>query len=156
IYSAADLAGRTVSIGAAGSGTEVIAERVLQVAGLDPQRDVHTMTLDLQASTKALASAEIDAMFWSGGLPPTAVSELRARMSLRLLDLGGVAAKLTPLFGDYYTESVVPASTYGQHEAVTTVSVPNYLVVRHDLDSELAYALTWLIFTERPRLIKAH
>jgi TRAP transporter TAXI family solute receptor len=156
ISSAADLAGRTVSIGAAGSGTAVIAERVLRVAGLDPTRDVHTKTLDLQASTGALASGEVDAMFWSGGLPTAAIFELRAQMSLRLVDLSGVTAKLTPLFGDFYTESVVPASTYGQRAAVTTVSVPNYLVVRPDLDPELAYALTWLIFTERSQLIKAH
>src|SRR6188508_832103 len=36
----ADLRGRTVSTGAAGSGTTVLANRIMQAAGLDPHRDI--------------------------------------------------------------------------------------------------------------------
>lgn len=153
VRSAADLAGRTVSIGSAGSGTAVAARRVLTAAGVGL---VTTRTLSLQESTAALADGTIDAMFWSGGLPTAAITELQARMPLRLVDLAGIAAALAEDHRDFYTEAVVPATAYGQDSAVTTVSVPNYLVVRRDLDAELAYALTWLIFTERDRMIAAH
>jgi len=153
IRSVADLAGRTVSTGSAGSGTAVAARRVLLAAEVGR---LTTTTLSLQESADALAAGTIDAMFWSGGLPTKAITDLQARMPLRLVDLAGVAEELAEAYRDFYTESVVPASAYGQASAVTTVSVPNYLVVRRDLDEELAYAITWLLFTERERMISAH
>jgi uncharacterized protein len=152
VRSVADLAGRTVSVGSAGSGTAVAARRVLGAAGVA----VDGLTLSLQESTDALAAGTIEAMFWSGGLPTAAITDLRARTPLRLVDLAGVAAGLAEEYRDFYTEAAVPASAYGQGTAVTTVSVPNYLVVRRDLDEEVAYALTWLLFTERERMIGAH
>src|SRR5688572_10751066 len=39
-----DLRGRVVSIGAAGSGTTVLAFRILRAAGLDPERDIRTQS----------------------------------------------------------------------------------------------------------------
>jgi len=40
IRTVADLKGRTISVGSPGSGTELIADRVLAAAGLDPRKDI--------------------------------------------------------------------------------------------------------------------
>ncbi|WP_101784346.1 TAXI family TRAP transporter solute-binding subunit [Nonomuraea indica] len=149
-----DLKGRRVSVGGEGSGTAVAAERILRVAGLAD--DVELSRLDVGASARALAARQIDAFFWSGGLPSAAITDLRRGTDMRLLDLGSTIEPLVREYGDLYTRTTVPASVYGLSNAVTTVSVPTYLVVRRDLPPATAYWLTRLLFEGHPRLAEAH
>ena len=82
-----DLAGRTISVGAAGSGTRTQANRLLRVAELRESGALEKRSMDLQDSAHALESDQIDAFFWSGGLPSAAVTELAQRTPIRLVDL---------------------------------------------------------------------
>ena len=150
------LAGRKISIGAPGSGTSVIAERVLRLAHLRGSRAPRRRALDVDRSAAALASGEIDAFFWSGGLPTPAIDRLRRAVPIKLIDMGGVAARLNREYGDLYTQTRIPKTAYGPAGAVTTVSVANFLVVRSDLDDETAYRLTRVLFERREELEAAH
>ncbi|WP_405996840.1 TAXI family TRAP transporter solute-binding subunit [Streptomyces sp. NBC_00829] len=150
------LRGLRVSMGSEGSGTALIAERILKVAGLSPDGDVTSLRLDVRESANALAAGRIDAFFWSGGLPTGAITELRRSTPIRLVDLGDVVGSLTRSYGELYTETTVPAVVYGAQSAVTTVSVPNFLVVRRDMPDSEAYWLTRLLFEGQSRLIRAH
>ncbi len=78
----ADLAGKHVSMGAAGSGTELVATRMLRAAGLDPGRDVRPVSLGVSQSVDALKDGKIDAFFWSGGIPTAAVLDLASTPGL--------------------------------------------------------------------------
>ncbi|MBB6349206.1 TAXI family TRAP transporter solute-binding subunit [Nonomuraea muscovyensis] len=149
-----DLRGRRVSVGGEGSGTAVAGERILRVAGLTD--DVELRRLDVVASARALAAREIDAFFWSGGLPSAAITDLRRGTDMRLIDLGSTIEPLVREYGDLYTRTTVPASVYGLSNAVTTVSVPTYLVARRDLPPATAYWLTRLLFEGQPRLAEVH
>src|SRR2546425_7292007 len=73
INGAADLKGKRVSVGSAGSGTEIIANRTLEAYGLDPNKDIQRERLGVQDSANALRDGKIDAFFFSGGLPVAAV-----------------------------------------------------------------------------------
>ena len=150
-----DLRGRTVSIGAQGSGTAITVTRVLDVAGVDPERDFAVQRLGLDQSVVALREGRIDAVFFSGGLPVVALTDLTALVPIRLVDLGGYAAGLSRKYGQFYAEHAVPASTYGLNPA-TTVGVPNYLVVSPDLPEATAYALTRALFDGRESLARVH
>ncbi|WP_113702245.1 TAXI family TRAP transporter solute-binding subunit, partial [Nonomuraea lactucae] len=149
-----DLKGRRVSVGGEGSGTAVTGERILEVAGLTDK--VELRRLDVGASARALAAGQIDAFFWSGGLPSAAITDLRRGTGVRLLDLKSTAESLTREYGDLYTETTVPASVYGLSSPVTTVSVPNYLVAGRELPPGTAYWLTRLLFEGQPRLAEVH
>jgi len=72
IRSVGDLKGRAVSVGAPGSGTELLADRVLAAAGLDPRRDIGRYALSVSESTGAMKDGKLDALFWSGGVPTPA------------------------------------------------------------------------------------
>ncbi len=72
----ADLRSKVVSTGAPGSGTEIIAFRILRAAGLDPDRDLQRQGLGATESADALKDGKIAAFFWSGGLPSAAVQDL--------------------------------------------------------------------------------
>ena len=72
INTVADLRGKTVSTGSPGSGTEVIAFRVLRAAGMNPETDVTRQGLGASESADALKDGKVAAFFWSGGLPTAA------------------------------------------------------------------------------------
>jgi hypothetical protein len=148
------LRGHRVSTGAAESGTDLVADRILRAADLTGR--VRAVNLDLAESAAALVDRRIDAFFWSGGLPTGAIDALRRRVAVRLVDLGTVAGELAQRYDDLYVESRVPPSAYGLSSPVTTVSVPNYLVVRRDLDETTAYRLVRSLFDRRERIAAAH
>jgi len=153
----AGLAGRRVSLGAPGSGTELTAVRLLDAIGIDAQRGLSPAQLGVEVSAQRLRSGELDAFFFSGGLPVTAISDLAATVRIRLLDVGGQVAALRLAHGEFYAERTIPVSAYPWLTgAVSTVGVPNYLVVSPTMGEELAYRLTRLLFTHRDILEAAH
>ena len=67
IKTMADLKGKRISTGAPGSATEVMAFRLLEAAGLDPNKDVKRERLSVAESVNAVKDRKIDAFFWVGG-----------------------------------------------------------------------------------------
>jgi TRAP transporter TAXI family solute receptor len=156
LLSIADLAGKTVSIGAPRSGTALTARRILELPRLRLRgaRAPHVRMLGLEDSADALAAGDIDAFFWSGGLPTAAVGALRRRVAITLLELpAGIAADLDP---NLYTETQIPRSYYGGTRAIRTVAAANLLVVRRDMPRETAFRLTRALFEHRRELERAH
>jgi TRAP transporter TAXI family solute receptor len=130
IKSIEDLKGKRVSVGAPNSGTEVIADRLLEAAGMDPKGDIKRQGLGVEESVQAMKDGSIDAFFWSGGLPTGAITDLVTSDKIRLLDTTVYTDKLTSKFGDVYKDDTIPKGTYkGVDEDVPTIAVPNYLVV---------------------------
>ncbi|MFH8370034.1 TAXI family TRAP transporter solute-binding subunit [Streptomyces sp. NPDC018031] len=146
----ADLAGHTLSLGAAGSGTSVTAERVLAAAGV--RERVRAVRLGLGESAAALRAGRITAFFWSGGVPTRAIADLARHTPVRLVPLGTLAARLRRAAGPVYESAVIPAGAYGQQTPIPTVGTPSYLVCRRDLGEDAARAVTGVLFTHRDRL----
>lgn len=154
-----DLRGKTVSTGSPGSGTEVIAFRVLRAAGLDPDKDVTRQGLGASESADALKDGKVAAFFWSGGLPTAAVQDLSHTpgISIRLIATGDLVAKLQAEHGDLYSLATMPAGAYpGMATAVPVVGVANVLVVNRAMPEQLAYDITRLLFERQPELARIH
>ncbi len=154
IRTLADLRGRRVSVGADGSGTEITATRLLEVAQLDGDR-IRQEHLGLDDSMTALREGRIDAFFFSGGLPVRGVADLAERTSLRIVDLGEWTEALRRGYGQVYVTRDIPRSMY-QAEPVSTVANPNYLIVRADLPAALVRDVTRLLMERRAELAAAH
>jgi uncharacterized protein len=151
-----DLRGHAVSTGARDSGTELMAERLLTLGGVDQHTDITRHRLALAESADALRHGHIQAFFWSGGLPTAAISELATTTDIRLLDLSEYVEPLRVRFGELFTELSIPAFTYGLSREVATIGVPNLLVVHEDMDQAVAEAVTRQLFDHKDRLIAAH
>ncbi|MFF5173171.1 TAXI family TRAP transporter solute-binding subunit [Micromonospora sp. NPDC000089] len=154
VRTVADLGGRRVSVGAAGSGTEVTATRLLEVARLGGDR-VRQEHLGLDDSVTALRAGRIDAFFFSGGLPVRAVTQLSAASAIRIADLGEWTEPLRRGYREVYVARDIPRSVYGV-DPVTTVANPNYLIVRADLPEPLVREVTRLLMERRAELGAAH
>ena len=157
IESVEDLNGKTVSVGSPNSGTEVIAVRILEAAGLDPSKDIKRTQLGVEESVTALRDGSIDAFFWSGGLPTGSITDLATTDDMRLLPTTEYAPELNEKYGEAYEESSVEPGVYkGVDDAVDTIAVPNYLMVNEAMDEELAYQMTKLLYDQKEQLVKVH
>jgi TRAP transporter TAXI family solute receptor len=159
IASVTDLRGKTVSTGSPGSGTELIALRVLRAAGLDPARDVTRQGLGVTESAGALKDGKLAAFFWSGGLPTSAVQDLAHSpgLAIRLIPCAELLPVLRRAHGDLYFQLDVPAGAYrGIERPVPVVGVANVLVVNRSMPEPLAYDITRLLFEKKSDLVAIH
>ncbi|MTD55834.1 TAXI family TRAP transporter solute-binding subunit [Amycolatopsis sp. RM579] len=154
VKSLADLRGKRVSVGLADSGVLLITDRLLAAAGLSGERDLDRRRLSVDDAVKALATEQIDAFFWSGGLPTEQVAELAQQVPIRLIDLADTLPALAKNFDVYETASM-PASVYGLSAPVTTLLVPNFLLVTDRMPDRLAQSLTQGVFDAQTALAAA-
>ena len=153
-----DLKGRRVSTGAPGSGTEVMALRLIEAEGLDPQRDVGRSRLGLAESVAALKRGAIDAFFWVGGVPTPLLADLaQGPRRMRLIDHGEAVERMRARYGPIYVGSRFLAHAYpNQPVESTNVDVWNLLVVPASADEKLVYRITRALFEHRDELAQVH
>jgi len=154
-----DLKGKRISTGAPGSGTELIALRLLEAYGINPEMDVKREKLSVAESVGAIKDNKIDAFAWSGGLPTAAIVDLGASpgQKLMLLDHSDAIPAMVKKYGPLYVKDTIPAKTYpGQEKDVSILSVWNILAVNEKMDDKLAYSVTKTIFENKPELVAVH
>jgi TRAP transporter TAXI family solute receptor len=159
ITSVAGLRGKNVSLGSPGSGTEVIAVRILRAAGLNPDTDVRAQRLSASESAGALKDGKIDAFFWSGGLPTAAVQDLAhsSGISLTFIPTADLVPVLQRDHGELYFTLEMPAGAYpGITTPIPVVGVANLLVVSRSMPDSLAHDITRAIFDKQAELAAIH
>lgn len=146
IKSVADLKGKSVSIGAPGSGVYFNAVDVLTAAGLS-EADINAQYQSFADSADALKDGKIDAAFIVAGAPTPAITELCTTNDAYLVPIDGEVADKLMASCPFYTVYEIPAGTYeGQAEAVKTVTVKATLIVSASASEDAVYNLTAAIF----------
>jgi TRAP transporter TAXI family solute receptor len=154
-----DLKGKRVSTGSAGSGTEIMALRVLEAVGIDGKKDLKQERLGAAESVNAIKDRKIDAFFWVGGLPTAAVTDLAATpgIKIRMIDHDEAVEGMNKTHGPLYAKGVIPAGTYGgQDKANANVDVWNILVTSDKMSDAMAYAIVKTLFEKKPELVAVH
>lgn len=156
IKSISDLKGKRVSVGAPGSGTELNVRALLEANDISYD-DFTPQRFNFNETADAIRDGDIDAGFWSVGPPTSSILNLATTRDVRLIGLSedelANALKEDPVFAPYE----LPAGIYdGMEEAVQVISIPNVLVVNADMDEELAYQLTKLLFEKTDELVAVH
>ncbi|MEV0438130.1 TAXI family TRAP transporter solute-binding subunit [Streptomyces spectabilis] len=157
ITTARDLRGKKVAVGQPHSGVRLIADRVLQAAGIDLDKDLTALPSGIDTAPELLRRGKIDAFFWSGGLPTTSVQQLSERLSIRLVPLGDLVDALHRQGREsrYYRAAVMPADAYPeaqQNASVRTLAVANLLVTTDRADPKLTEGLTRTVIDSRDRI----
>lgn len=146
IRSVSDLKGKSVSIGAPGSGVYFNAMDVLEGAGLTVD-DIKPQYQSFDDSKEALKDGQIDAAFIVAGAPTSAITELATTNGVYLVPIDGALRDDIMKLCPYYAPMQIPADTYpGQGEPVETITIKATLIVDADLDDDCVYALTAAIF----------
>lgn len=145
INSVEDLAGKTVSVGAPGSGTFINAEQILEVHGLTMD-DIDAQNLDFGESTGGIQDGNIDAAFITAGTPTGAVEGLTATTDISIVPVAPEKVEELIAKYPYYAQDVIPAGTYGLEEEVETVAVLAMLVAKDSLSEDLVYDITKALY----------
>ena len=156
IKSVKDLAGKTVSIGAPGSGVYFNACDVLAAAGLS-ESDINAQYQSFGDSTDALKDGKIDAAFVVAGAPTTAITDLSTSKTAYLVALDEEHVKKLLASSPYYAADTIKAGTYkGQDADVATVAVQAVIIANDSVSEDAVYKFVKSIFDGAEAQADAH
>lgn len=141
IKTVADLAGKTVSVGASGSGTYFNALDTLGIYGLS-EADLNPVYQSFSDSAESLKDGKIDAAFIVAGAPTTAVSDLATSKPVYIVSIDDEHAKQLIAKSPYYSRSTIAASVYGTPSDAHTVAVAAMVLARNDASEDAIYGFT--------------
>lgn len=157
IKTVADLKGKTVSVGAAGSGVYFNAQDVLAAYDLDIEKDITPTYQSFGDSAESLQDGKIDACFLTAGAPTTAVTSLAASKDVYLVSLDQEHIDKLMATSPYYSVATIPAGgDYKLKEDVTTVAVGAVVVARDDVSDVDVYNFLTGVFENLEEIKTAH
>jgi uncharacterized protein len=154
IKTLADLKGKSLSVGAPKSGTELNSRAILAAAGLSYKDLRKVEYLPFAESVDLMKNRQLDTTLQSAGLGVDSLKDLSTSIDIVVVS---VPKAVVDKIGPPFTSMEIPANTYaGQEKDVPTAAVINYLVTSTAVSDDLAYQMTKLIFESLPELAKAH
>jgi len=154
ITSLEGLKGKSLSVGAPKSGTELNARAIFAAAGMSYDDLGKTEYLPFAESVELIKNRQLDATLQSAGLGVASIKDLATSLDITMVAVPeDVIAKL----GAPYIVATIPAGTYqGQEADVQTTAVVNFLVTHSDVSDEIAYQMTKQLFENLGELEAAH
>ena len=155
----ADFKGKRISTGSPGSGTEVMALRILEAYGINPDKDITRERLSVTEAANALKDRKIDAFMHAAGVPLPAVTDVAATpgIKMKLIDHAGALAAMTKKYGPIYAAGKISAGAYpGQAKENQTINVWGVLFVHESMSEKLAYDVVKTLFEHKKDLVIAH
>ena len=155
IKSVADLKGKSVSIGASGSGVYFNALDILGAYGLG-EDDIDAQYLNFADSADGLKDGKIDAAFIVAGAPTTAITDLATGGDVYLVSLDEEHLDGLLESSPYYTKNVIAKDVYGTDEDIITVAVGAVVLARDDVSDAAVYGFVSSIFDNLDEVTAAH
>ena len=146
------LRGKRVSLDLPGSGTRVDALIILKAYGLSPS-DLEEVAVKPGRATTMILEDELDAFFFVGGYPASAISDLASRGLIDLIPLVGPEAAAIRKRDRFFSIDRIPAGVYDGIGEVRTLSVSAQWVVDESADAELVYEITRALWHPNNRKI---
>jgi TRAP transporter TAXI family solute receptor len=154
IKTLADLKGKSISVGAAKSGTELNTRAILAAAGMSYADFSKVEYLPFAESVELMKNRQLDATLQSAGLGVASIRDLATSTDIVMVE---IPAEIVKKIGAPFVEATIPANTYrGQESEVKTAAVVNYLVTHSDVSDAVAYQMTKLVFDSLGELAAAH
>jgi len=155
IETIADLKGKNVSVGPAGSGHYFNAMQMLETAGLTVD-DVNAQYLDNTEVIEAFQNKKIDAFFLTAAYPHATVTDCSMKRDIDFITFSDdEIASLQEKYSFFVTDTI-PAGTYeGVDRDITAPAVSAVLVASDDLDEETVYNITKALFENKDSLTNA-
>lgn len=154
IATLADIKGKSLSVGAAKSGTELNTRAILAAAGMSYKDLGKVEYLPFAESVDLMKNRQLSATLQSAGLGVASLRDLSATSDITVVS---IPKDLVEKIGAPFIPAIIPANTYkGQTADVPTAAVVNYLVTHSGVSDETAYQMTKLLFESLPDLVAAH
>lgn len=159
INSIEGMKGKRISTSAPGSGHELVAQKLLEAAGVDWEKDIKRERISLKESGDAFKDGKIDGFFFATGMPASVMLDISNTQGVnyRLLDLEKYNDAITGKYGKIYDLYTIPKGTYAkQDQDVKTIGIPVLLVAQESTNEDLVYNVTKSLFEHQKDLIEVH
>jgi uncharacterized protein len=154
IKTLADLKGKSLSVGAPKSGTELNTRAILAAAGLSYKDMGKVEYLPFAESVDLMKNRQLNATLQSAALGVASLKDLSISTEITVVS---VPKAVVDKIGPPFKSVIIPANTYtGQDKDVPSAAVVNYLVTSSAVSDDLAYQMTKLIYESLPELANAH
>lgn len=154
IESLADLKGKSISVGAPKSGTELNSRTILAAAGLSYDDLGKVEYLPYAESVELMKNRQLDGTLLSSGLGVAAIRDLATSVDVSFVP---IPAELVEKIGPPYVSLPITAGTYrGQDTDVPTAGVVNFLVTHDGVPEETVYLMTKGMFENLDQMVAAH
>ena len=156
VRSVADLKGKRIAVGTAGSGSEANARQILGAYGIT-YNDVSVQYLPLADAVNALKNGTVEAAFATVEAPSSMIAAAAAQTKIRLLPIEAGKAEL--LIGQYpfYAKSTVAARSYANVDRdAETLAIPMLLTATERMDEEVGYKIVKTMYDNMDALQAAH
>jgi hypothetical protein len=154
IKTLADLKGKSLSVGAPKSGTELNSRAILSAAGMTYKNMGKVEYLPFAESVDLMKNRQLNATLQSAGLGVASLKDLSTSTEITVVS---VPKAVVDKIGPPFVPAMIPSNTYaGQDKDVPTAAVVNYLVTSSAVSDDLAYQMTRLVFESLPELVNAH
>jgi TRAP transporter TAXI family solute receptor len=154
IKTLADLKGKSLSVGAPKSGTELNSRAILAASGLSYKDLGKIEYLPFAESVDLMKNRQLGATLQSAGLGVASLKDLSTSSDIVVV---AVPKETVDKIGPPFVSVVIPAKTYtGQDKDVPTAAVVNYLVTSSAVSDDLAYQMTRLVYESLPELANSH
>lgn len=142
-----DLVGLRVALDEVGSGT-LLEVRPLLNAYQITMADIKPVYLKLSDAIDRLRNNKLDAFFVVAGYPVAAVSRLVHEGHATVIPITGPI--INDLLQDYpfITTDTIPVGTYNNASEINTLAVAAQLIVSADLDADLVYGVTGMLWSK--------
>ncbi len=149
-----DLAGKRVSVGDAGSGSEFNASQVLSEVGVS----ISKQNQSYGDSASAIKDGTLDAYFCVAPAPATAVTELATTTSVKLVSLSQDLRDQLKEKYPFYIDTVITHEQYDfipADDPVETVGVAATLIISDDISTEQVYNITKALWENKDNISHA-
>ena len=150
----AGLAGKSLSVGAPASGTELNARAIFGAMDMSYDDLGKVEYLPFAESVELIKNRQLDATLQSAGLGVASIRDLSTSLPITVV---AVPASVAETLGAPYNAATIPADTYdGQTEDVPTIAISNFLVTSDAVSEELAYQMTKQLYENLETLASSH
>jgi TRAP transporter TAXI family solute receptor len=147
---------KIVSIGAPGSGTAFMSELVLNALDISLEQ-IKIRRLSFVENANALKDRTIHVGLWCVAPPTSSIMDLSTTHDIKMIPFSPEEQAKVCRAYPFYSAYELPAGLYRTIEkAVATVSVWNVVVCNSDLEIDLVYQLTKVLFEHNEYMKQVH
>ncbi|TJZ92003.1 TAXI family TRAP transporter solute-binding subunit [Paracoccus gahaiensis] len=149
-----DLRGKTLSVGAPASGTELNARAIFAAAGMSYDDLAKVEYLPYAESAELIKNRQLEATLQSSGLGVAFIQDLSATHDITIVS---IPEETVTAIGAPFAPAMIPAGTYaGIDEDIPTAAIGNMLISHEGVSEETAYQMTKLMFDNVDRMRSSH
>ena len=150
------LKGRSISTGSPGSGTNFMAEVVLNAVGIE-KGSYKDSRLSFTESANALRDGTIEVGFWSVGPGTSSILDLATTHDIHIIGFTPEQTEKILAANKTYSSVDLGAGFYrGIDQPVPTIGVWNVMICQTSLETDMVYNLAKALFENNDYLMKIH